>query len=84
MESTALSPAHHGEGLCYPYGETCWWLLAFGRPVGIGACLIIRVGVGGAYCGALDLCEKLRVLKGALTRVIPEELPWYGGLCPRF
>ena len=84
MDSTALSPAHHGVELCFPYGGACWWLLAFGRPLGVGTCLIVRVSPGGAYCGVFDLCGKLRVAAGGLARVIPEELPWYVELCPRF
>ena len=75
MDPRALSSAHHGVGLCCPYGGTCWWLLVFGRPVGVGACLIVRVGAGGAYCGNFDFCWKLRVPTGPLARVISEELP---------
>ena len=68
MDSTALSPAHHGVGLCCPYGGTCWWLLAFARPIGVGACLIVRGGAGEAYCGVFDLRGKLCVPTGALAR----------------
>ena len=83
MDSTTLSPAHHGVGLCCPYGGACWWLLACGKPVGVGACLVVRVGAGEAFCGGYDLCGKFRVPIGAVARVIPEELPWYAWWCPR-
>ena len=75
MDSTALSPAHHGVGLCCPYGGACWWLPACGRPVGVDAWLVLRVGAGGVFCCGYGLCGKFHVPIGALARFIPEELP---------